>query len=67
MAPTSRSAPDRIFGPTIVIGNENTRVLVEQTTAVAPERLVDLDQIGTTHVSHEVEIDKALRLSLELD
>ena len=39
VAPTSRSASSRIFRPTIVIDTEETQVLVEQTTAVSPERL----------------------------
>ena len=65
MAPTSRSAQARIFRPTIVVGDENTQVLVEQTTAVAPERLGNL--VG--HVSRDelVEIDSALRLVFQLD
>ncbi len=65
VAPTSRSAQPRIFRPTIALGDELTQVLVEQTAAVAPERLGDL--VG--HVNrHELdEISKALRLALELD
>jgi len=39
IAPTSQSAPPRIFRPAISIAGERTHVLVEQTTAVAPERL----------------------------
>jgi mRNA interferase MazF len=39
VAPTSRSAPARTFRPTIDIGGEPTRVLVEQTTAIDPDRL----------------------------
>jgi mRNA interferase MazF len=65
VAPTSRSAVPRSFRPTIVVENEETQVLVEQTAAVAPERLGDL--VG--HVSHDElrQIDGALRLALELD
>jgi len=65
VAPTSRSVQPRIFRPTIALGDELTQVLVEQTAAVAPERLGDL--VG--HVNrHELdEISKALRLALELD
>jgi mRNA interferase MazF len=64
IAPTSRVAPGRIFRPTNMVGDENTHVLVEQRTVVAPERLGDL--VG--HVSRDelVEIDKALRRALEL-
>jgi mRNA interferase MazF len=65
VAPTSRSASPRIFRPTVVIEGELTQVLVEQTTAVAPERLGAL--VG--HVSRPEldEINDALRLALELD
>ena len=65
VAPTSRSAQPQSFRPTISIGSERTQVLVEQTVAVAPERLGDL--VG--HVSREEldHIDDALRLALQLD
>jgi mRNA interferase MazF len=39
VAPTSSSAPARSFRPRIELGGDTTRVLVEQTTAVSPERL----------------------------
>lgn len=65
VAPTSRSSPSRIFRPTITIGDEQTRVLVEQTSAVATERLGEL--VG--HLGHDKlsDLDEALRLVLELD
>ena len=65
IAPTSTSAPSRIFRPTIIIGQEETHVLIEQTTAVARERLGEL--VG--HVSRQEfdEINIALRLVLQLD
>ena len=65
VAPTSRSAPGRSFRPTITLNGEESQVLVEQTSAVAPERLgefvgrVSLDELGA--------INDALRLALELD
>lgn len=64
VAPTSRSAVLRGFRPSILIGDERTQVLVEQTTAIAPERMGDL--VG--HVSRREldEIDEALRLVFEL-
>lgn len=64
VAPTSRSAVSRSFRPSIVVGEERTQVLVEQTTAIAPERMGDL--VG--HVSRRElqEIDEALRLVFEL-
>ena len=34
-SPTSRSAPARTFRPTVEIDGQETRVLIEQTTAVA--------------------------------
>lgn len=64
IAPTSRSAMARSFRPTIAIGDDRTQVMVEQTTAVAPERMGEL--VG--HVSRREleEIDEALRLVFEL-
>jgi mRNA interferase MazF len=39
VAPTSTSARAASFRPTITVAGEETRVLVEQTTVVDPERL----------------------------
>jgi mRNA interferase MazF len=39
VSPTSTSAPRRSFRPTIDLEGTPARVLVEQTTAVSPERL----------------------------
>jgi mRNA interferase MazF len=39
VSPTSTSAPPRSWRPTIELAGTPTRVLVEQTTAVSPERL----------------------------
>ncbi len=39
VSPTSSSAPRRSFRPTIEIDGTPTRVLVEQTTAISPDRL----------------------------
>ncbi|WP_166784188.1 type II toxin-antitoxin system PemK/MazF family toxin [Cryobacterium gelidum] len=65
VAPTSRSARVSSFRPTIAIGSERTLMLVEQTSAVAPEHLGQL--VG--HVSRkELDgIDDALRIALQLD
>ena len=65
VAPTSRSALPRLFRPTITINNERTQVLIEQTTAVAPERLGAL----AGHVSQDEldQISEALRLAFALD
>jgi mRNA interferase MazF len=65
VAPTSKSAQSRIFRPTITLNNERTQVLIEQTTAVAPERVGAL--VG--HVSRDEldQISEAVRLALGLD
>jgi mRNA interferase MazF len=39
VAPTSAAAPPRSFRPTIDVAGVQTRVLVEQTTAITPDRL----------------------------
>lgn len=65
IAPTSRSAVPRSFRPTITISGEETQVLVEQTTAVAPERLGEL--VGHVRRLELEQIDDALRLAFSLD
>ncbi len=65
VAPTSRSSIPRLFRPTISIGEQPTQVLVEQTSAVAPERLGEF--VGQLDVDELAAIDEALRLVLELD
>ena len=65
VAPTSRSAQPRSFRPTVTIGGDQTQVLVEQTAAVAPERLGNL--FGHVSRTELDDINNALRLALELD
>lgn len=65
VAPTSTSAVARLFRPTVTIGDEQTQVLVEQTAAVAPERLGEF--VGQLSFDELAEVDQALRLVLELD
>jgi mRNA interferase MazF len=65
VAPTSRSASPRSFRPTILINDQETQVLVEQTSAVAPERLGDF--VGRVSHNELAEINDALRRTLELD
>ncbi len=65
VAPTSRSAPPRIFRPTVAVGDEDVQVLIEQTSAVAPQRLGDF--VGRLTHDEMVAVDEALRLVLELD
>ncbi len=54
-----------IFRPTVSIDDENTQVLVEQTSAVAPERLGAL--VGQLSFDELTAVDEALRMVLELD
>ena len=65
VAPTSRSAQPRSFRPTITVAKKPTQVLVEQTAAVAPERLGSL--VGHVSRNELNDINDALRLTLELD
>lgn len=65
VAPTSRRARPASFRPEVEIAGETTRVLVEQTAAVDPERLGDL--IG--HLGHAdmVAVDQSLRTVMGLE
>ncbi len=65
VAPTSRSSPPRIFRPTITVNEEQTQVLIEQTSAVAPERLGEF--VGRVTYEELVALKEGLRLVLELD
>ena len=65
VAPTSRSAPPKIFRPTITIDGDNTQVLLEQTSAVAHERLGEF--VGRLEHDELRALNDALRLVLELD
>lgn len=60
VSPTSTAAPPRSFRPTIKVEGSATRVLVEQTTAVSPERLGD--SIGRLGASELRDLDAALAL-----
>ena len=64
VSPTSTAAPPRSFRPTIDLDGTPTRVLVEQTTAVSPERLGD--SVGRLSASELRELDTALALVLGL-
>jgi mRNA interferase MazF len=58
VSPTSRSAPQRSFRPTIDLAGTPTRVLVEQTTAIDPERLgTSLGRLSARELS---DVDAAL-------
>lgn len=55
----------RILGPTILVGGQQTQVLTDQCTAVAPESLGEL--VGHVTRLELDSIDAALRLVLALD
>jgi mRNA interferase MazF len=60
VSPTSTAAPPRSFRPTIEIDGTATRVLVEQTTAISPDRLGR--SVGRLSVSELRDVDEAIEL-----
>jgi mRNA interferase MazF len=64
VSPTSASAHSASFRPTITIDGEQTRVLVEQTTVVDPERLGR--SAGRLDARELRAVDEALMLVLGL-
>jgi mRNA interferase MazF len=58
VSPTSTSAPGRSFRPTIELAGTPTRVLVEQTTAISPERLGK--SVGRLSARELSDLDEAL-------
>ncbi|MFL5868203.1 MAG: type II toxin-antitoxin system PemK/MazF family toxin [Thermoleophilaceae bacterium] len=64
VAPTSRSARPATFRPPIRLGGAETRVLVEQTAVVDPERLGR--SAGRLEAAEMSAVDEALRLVLGL-
>jgi len=64
VAPTSTSARPASFRPEIEIGDQTTRVLVEQTAAVDPERLGHL--VGHLSAEEMSQVNAALRVVLGL-
>jgi len=64
VAPTSTGALPATFRPTIRLDGQETRVLVEQTTVVDPERLGR--SAGRLEAGELREVDEALRLILGL-
>ena len=64
VSPTSASAPPRSFRPAIEIDGSPTRVLVEQTTAVSPDRLGA--SVGRLSAAELRDLDAALALVLGL-
>jgi mRNA interferase MazF len=64
VSPTSTSAPPRSFRPTIDVRGTATRVLVEQTTAISPDRLGT--SVGRLSAGELRDVDAALALVLGL-
>ena len=64
VAPTSASARPASFRPTITLARAETRVLVEQTTVVDPQRLGR--SVGRVDASELRAVDDALMLVLGL-
>jgi mRNA interferase MazF len=64
VSPTSTVAPPRSFRPTIELEGSATRVLVEQTTAVSPDRLGQ--SVGRLSAAEMRDLDAALALVLGL-
>jgi mRNA interferase MazF len=64
VAPTSTSAAPATFRPVISVGGQDTRVLVEQTTVVDPQRLGR--SAGRLEVGELLAVDEALALVLGL-
>jgi mRNA interferase MazF len=60
VSPTSQSAPHRSFRPTIEVDGFQTRVLVEQTTAISPDRLGK--SVGRLDAGELRDVDEALAL-----
>jgi mRNA interferase MazF len=64
VSPTSTGALPASFRPTITLGGQETRVLVEQTTVVDPQRLGG--SAGRLDASELRSVDEALMLVLGL-
>ena len=64
VAPTSTSAAPATFRPVISVDGEDTRVLVEQTTVVDPQRLGR--SAGRLETRELLAVDEALALILGL-
>src|ERR671914_2952563 len=64
VSPTSTMAPPRSFRPAIELQGTTTRVLVEQTTAVSPDRLGE--SVGRLSSNELRDVDTALALVLGL-
>ncbi|WP_449065828.1 type II toxin-antitoxin system PemK/MazF family toxin [Planomonospora algeriensis] len=64
IAPTSTSAREADFRPTVEINGKDTKVLLDQTTAVDPQRLGEF--AGRLSPEETGQIDTALRIGFGL-
>ena len=64
IAPTSRSAPDAPFHPSVDFGKGASLVLAEQTSAHSVERLGE--SVGHLSADELLEVDAALKMVLAL-
>jgi mRNA interferase MazF len=64
VAPTSRSAAPATFRPTVDLLGEETRIVVEQSTVVDPQRLGA--SVGRLEAAEMSAVDDALRLLLAI-
>jgi mRNA interferase MazF len=60
IAPTSTAAAPASYRPEVEINGQMTRVIVEQTTALDPERRLG-DHVGRLRAGELSEVDEALR------
>jgi mRNA interferase MazF len=65
VAPTTTKSFDSLIHPTIKLLGQEVRVLVEQTTAVDPQRLGDF--AGRLSTGELMMVNESLRAVLELD
>lgn len=65
MAPTTTQSFDTMIHPTIALLGEEVRVLVEQTTAVDPQRLGEF--VGRLSTGELMKVNVALRAVLDLE
>jgi mRNA interferase MazF len=65
VAPTTTKSFDSLIHPTVELLGREVRVLVEQTTAVDPQRLGDF--AGRLSTGELMKVDEALRAVLDLE
>jgi mRNA interferase MazF len=65
VAPTTTKSFESMIHPTVALLDEEVRVLIEQTTAVDPQRLGEF--VGRVSGGELMQINEALRAVLELE